>query len=377
MRICMDYQPAVVQRAGIGRYTRVLAEELARLKEPGDELGLFYLDFSRKAVVERPEGAVLRASRLVPGRVLQKLWTRVGFPPFDLFAGRADLYHFTNFLKPPLRRGRSVVTIFDMSFERFPQFAEAKNLRNLRAGLVRTVEEADAIITISKFSADETERFYPASKGKIVPIPLGISPSFAPAAGAEVALVKEKLGLSRPFLLAVGTVEPRKNLPFLVEVFDKLGSSPALRGLDLVVAGMPGWKSEPIFAAFESMRRKDRFHYVKYVPDGMLAALYTAADALVVTSYYEGFGFPPLEAMACGTPVVSSDGGSLPEVLGDAALVVPGFDSDAWAHAMDAWFSDPARLSAASAAGIARAASYRWERTARETWDVYRNVLNK
>ncbi len=373
MRVCLDYQPAVTQRAGIGRYTRVLAEELLRQLPSGDALRLFYLDFRRRARVDLP-GAETVPSRLLPGAILQRLWRTVRFPPFDLLSGPADVFHFTNFLRPPLRRGKSVVTIFDMSFERFPQFAEEKNLRNLRRGIRRTAAEADAILTISEFSAREIEELLPESKGKLHAIPLGISPEFRAASAAEVSHLRETLGLSRPYLLAVGTIEPRKNLPFLVDVFERLESVPSARDFDLVISGMDGWKSGPILRRFAESRRADRIHYVRYVPDGALAALYTGATALVVPSVYEGFGFPPLEAMACGTPVVSSSGGSLPEVLGDAALVLPGFDADAWAHALDRLFSDPSRLDALRAAGPARAALYRWERTARETLEVYRAV---
>ena len=373
MRICMDYQPAVTQRAGIGRYTRVLAEELLAILPPEDALRLFYLDFRRRGVVDIP-GAEAVPWRLLPGAVLQRLWRNLRWPAFDRLSGPADVFHFTNFLRPPLRRGRSVVTIFDMSFERFPEFAEEKNLRNLRRGIRRTAAEADAIITISEFSAREIEELLPESRGRLHAIPLGISPDFRAASGREVVRLRETLGLARPYLLAVGTIEPRKNLPFLVDVFERLGADPATRDLDLVVSGMPGWKCEPILARFRDTPRADRVHYVRYVPDGALAALYTGAAAFVVGSRYEGFGFPPLEAMACGTPVVSSAGGSLPEVLGDAALVLPDFDADDWAHALVGLFSHPERLEALRAAGPAHAARFRWERTARETLAVYHSL---
>ncbi len=371
MQVCIDYQPAVTQRAGIGRYTRVLAGELLKAKLPGDDVRLFYLDFFRRGVVDIP-GARTTPSRLMPGAVLQRLWRTIGFPPFDLLSGPADVFHFTNFLRPPLRRGRSVVTIFDMSFERFPEFAEAKNLRNLRRGIRQTAAKTDAIITISDFSAREIAELLPESRGKLFPIPLGISPDFAPASGGEVAVLREKAGLERPYILAVGTVEPRKNLKFLVDVFEEMGRDSALEGLDLVIAGMPGWRCDDIIARFADSPRASRIHYMKYVPDGSLAALYTGASVLAVPSHYEGFGFPPLEAMACGTPVVSSAGGSLPEVLGDAAAIVPDFNPAAWRTALGRAACDAALRARLKPVGMERAAKYRWERTAAETWKVYR-----
>ncbi len=372
MQVCLDYQPAVTQRAGIGRYTRVLAGELLKTKLPEDDLRLFYLDFFRRGVVDIP-GARTTPSRILPGAILQRLWRTVGFPPFDLLSGPADVFHFTNFLRPPLRHGRSVVTIFDMSFERFPQFAEAKNLRNLRRGIRRTAAKADAIITISDFSAREISELLPESRGKLFPIPLGISPDFAPASEEAVAELRAKAALERPYILAVGTIEPRKNLKFLVDVFEQMGGDSALEGLDLVIAGMPGWRCDDILQRFETSPRADRIHYMKYVPDGSLAALYTGAAVLAVPSHYEGFGFPPLEAMACGTPVVSSAGGSLPEVLGDAAIVVPDFDPDAWRTALGGAANDASLRAKLIEKGFARAATFRWRRTAEETWKVYRD----
>ncbi len=371
MQVCLDYQPAVTQRAGIGRYTRVLAGELLKTKLPDDDLRLFYLDFFRKGVVDIP-GARTTPSRILPGAILQRLWRTVGFPPFDLLSGPADVFHFTNFLRPPLRRGRSVVTIFDMSFERFPQFAEAKNLRNLRRCIRRTAAQADAIITISNFSAREIAELLPESTGKLFPIPLGISPDFAPASEEAVAEFRAKSGLERPYILAVGTIEPRKNLKFLVDVFEQMADDSAQEGLDLVIAGMPGWRCEDILQCFETSSRAARIHYMQYVPDGSLAALYTGAAVLAVPSFYEGFGFPPLEAMACGTPVVSSAGGSLPEMLGDAAVIVPDFDPAAWQTALGRAASDADLRAGLIGKGFARAATFRWLNTAVETWKVYR-----
>ncbi len=370
MTVCMDYQPAVTQGAGIGRYTRLLAGHLARLATPEDRLRLFYLDFRRRPVA-LPPGTQGVPWRRLPGRVLQRLWRHAGWPPFDALAGEADLHHFTNFLMPPLRRGRSVVTLFDMSFERFPLFAEERNLRHLRAGIRRTVERADALVTISAFSAAEIEALLPASRGKLHPIPLGISPDFTRPPADAVDALRGRLGLERPYLLHVGTVEPRKNLPLLIELFEQLRHP----DLELVVAGMEGWKCEPIFERMRSSPKAGRIRYLRYVPDGGLAALYAGAELFVVPSFYEGFGFPPLEAMACGTPVLSSRGGSLPEVLGAGAELVDGFEPAAWVAAAERLLHDSEARAALVRLGREQAARYRWETTAARTWELYRGLL--
>ena len=373
MRICMDYQPAVAQCAGIGRYTRVLASEMARLLSADDTLSLFYCDFRRKSNALEIAGAETVAFRAIPGAAMQKLWHYAGFPPFNWIAGDADIYHFTNFTTKPLTHGKSVVSVHDMSFERFPQFAEKRNLKYLRSGIRRTVRSADAIITISEFSKREIETLLPESRGKVQVTYLGIGPEFSVASREDVEKVKERFGLKRPYMMTVGTIEPRKNLEFLVDVFEKLAG----QGIDLVIAGAPGWKCEPILKRFENTKYKDQLHYLKFIPDGCLPCLYSAASLFVIPSHYEGFGFSPLEAMACGTPVLSSSGGSLPEVLGSAACIMESFDADAWAHEAVGIMNDPMRSSEMIQRGILCASRYSWHHTAAQTMAVYKKVVEQ
>ena len=198
-----------------------------------------------------------------------------------------------------------------MSFVRFPQFAEKRNLKYLNAGLKRSAKNADAIITISEFSKAEIEELLHEARGKVYVTYLGIGEDFKPASEVETAAVRRELGLSRPFIMTLGTVEPRKNLEFLVDVFEQVAED----DVDLVIAGALGWKSRSILERFENTRFPDQLHYLRFVPDGKLAALYSAASLFVMPSFYEGFGFTPLEAMACGTPVLTSTGGSIPEIV--------------------------------------------------------------
>lgn len=260
-----------------------------------------------------------------------------------------------------------------MSYERYPQFAAAYNCFVLKKGVGRSIQASDAVLTISEFSKREIEEIHPYAKGKVFVTYPGIGADFSPASPEAVREIRRKLGLTRPFLLTVGTIEPRKNLEFLVDVFERL----APEGYDLVVSGAPGWRYDSIFARFEGTRFPKQFHYVRYVPDGGLTALYSAAALYVTPSHYEGFGFPPLEAMACGAPVLSSNGGSLPEVLGDAATIVNGFDADEWAQAaLRVLRSSQQELDARRAHGIAHARSFTWERCVRQTLDQYRKVAN-
>ena len=370
MHVCLDYQPAVAQRAGIGRYTRLLARHLAPWAGGDDALRLFYLDFTRRAEAPDLAGVASTAWRLLPGALVQQLWKRADWPPFDALAGRADVFHFTNFIIPPLTRGRAVVSIHDMSFARLPECAESANRAYLDARIGRTIRRADAILTLSQFSADEIVALQPAAAGKVHVAYPGVDEGFARPSGAAVGAVRRRFGLERPYLLSVGTLEPRKQFPLLVAAFDALDRS----DLDLVVAGMPGWNCETILAAFKQARRAGQIHYLRYVPDADLPALYAGATLFALASRYEGFGFPPLEAMACGTPVVSSPGGSLAEVLGEAALIVPEYTVDAWRDGLRQALDDADLRTRLTAAGAGRVLRYRWAETARRTWAVYRQV---
>jgi glycosyltransferase involved in cell wall biosynthesis len=359
----------VAQRAGVGRYTKHLVEHLGEFAG-GDRISLFYFDFQRRGLLFSVTGAEPYPVRWCPGSLAQQAWKRLRWPPFDRLAGPADLYHFPNFTLPPLARGRAVVTIHDMSFARFPEFAERKNLDYLSSVIHRTAARADAIVTDSRFSAGEIATILKVSPDRIFPVYLGVTAGYAPPAPDRIAAVRRQLGLDRPYLLTVGTLEPRKNLAFLVDVFERLGDFDG----DLVVAGMRGWKFEPILHRMHSSPRAARIRYLEYVAEADLPALYAGAELFVLTSYYEGFGLPPLEAMACGTPVVSSTGGSLAEVLGDAAVTLSRFEVEAWLEAIRGLLRDSARRQTLAAAGRRHAAGFSWRETARQTFDIYRKV---
>jgi glycosyltransferase involved in cell wall biosynthesis len=371
MRICIDIQAAVAQRAGVGRYTKSLVEHLGEFTGQ-DQVDLFFFDFLRAGLPFNAPHTQPCPVRWLPGRVVQQAWKRFKAPPFQWLAGRADLYHFPNFTIPPLSGGRCVVTIHDMSFVRHPELAEARNLAYLNAVIPDTVRRADAILTVSRFSADEIVALLKVSPDRVFPVHLGVDPAVAAPPPDRLTATRHRLGLDRPYLLSVGTLEPRKNLPFLMDVFEHL------RGWDgdLVIAGMPGWKCEPILERLRTSPAAARIRYLQYVAEEDLPALYAGAELFAITSVYEGFGLPPLEAMACGTPVVSSAGGSLPEVLGPAAMIIPGFEREAWTAAIEALLADPARRRAMAAAGVRHAAAFTWRETARRTFDVYRRVLS-
>jgi glycosyltransferase involved in cell wall biosynthesis len=371
MVVNVDIQPALDRQTGIGRLVRCLAEGLGAARG-ADEVQLFCFDFRGRGVPFATPGAVVRTVRWCPGRLAGKAWQVFGAPAYDRFAGPADVYHFTNFVRHPLRRGRSVVSIYDASFLRHPEAAEPANLAYLNRHVKEAAKTADAILTISAFSKQEMVEQLDVAPSKVHVVHPGLDHALRTPSREDIVLARAALGLVRPYLLLVSTLEPRKNIPFLVEVFDRL------RGFDgdLVIAGMKGWLYEPILRAIRGARRADRIRQVDYVKEEFLAGLYAGAELFVFPSLYEGFGFPPLEAMACGTPVISSDGGSLGEALGDAAEIVPGFDTEAWSERIQALLADEARRAELGRRGREQAARYTWADHARKTWSVYREVAS-
>lgn len=369
MKVCINIQAAIGQQAGVGRYTQCLVEELARDHGQHD-LRLFYFDFQRKGSPFTMDTVEEQAIRWCPGRVVQKAWKTIGFPPFDWFAGKADLYHFPNFIRPPISQGKSVVTIHDVSFLRHPETTEEKNLRYLTAQIKNTVKLTDAIITDSHFSKKEIEDLLDVDPKRVFAVHLGLEQSKGYPSNVAIANVAEHYGLERPYILAVGTLEPRKNYPFLMDVFERMDVFDG----DLVIAGMRGWKYEPIYERARESCRSDRIKLLDYVPEEHLSGLYAGAELLAVPSLYEGFGFTPLEAMACGTPVVSSAGGSLPEVLGEAAVIVEGFDKEKWLQEMQKVMEDTPLRSDLRSKGDEQVQKYRWADTAANTLQVYEKV---
>ncbi len=369
MKIVVDIQSAVTQQAGVGRYTRELVQNLAALCH-ANQLRLMYFDFKRGAQPFAVPNAQVHPIRWIPGRGIQCMWKTLRLPPYNWLAGTADVYHFPNFVIPPLSRGKAVVTIHDLAFMRFPQFSEERNAHFLNHNIHKTAARADAVITVSHFSAQEITTYLNIPAERVFPIHHGIDARFCRPADEDIRAVLRKRGITRPYLLTVGTIEPRKNISHLVRVFEAM---PDFDG-DLVIAGGKGWKFEPILERIRNSPRADSIKCIGYTADEDLPALYAGAAVFLLASFYEGFGFPPVEAMACGTPVVSSTGGSLAEVLGDGAVCINDYDIDAWTAAIQNVLHNSGFRGALTARGRARAASFTWRETALKTLDVFRQV---
>lgn len=367
MKVAIDIQPAIAQRAGVGRYTKSLVEHIGRCRSEADRIRLCFFDFKSKGASFQTPGAELHRIAWCPGRVAQKAWKTVEWPPYNWFSGAADVFHFPNFIIPPVSKGRKLVTIHDVSFLRLPQAAEPKNLRYLTEQIHQTIDRADLILTVSRFSGREMQELLMVPEDRIRAIHLGLDPVMKPPDEKTIELMRNRFSLHKPYLLFVGTLEPRKNIPFLIDSFERMERFDG----DLVICGMQGWKYEPIL---ERMRRSSRMasiRYLQYVDERWMPALYAAAECFLFPSLYEGFGFPPLEAMQYGTPVLSSRSGSLPEVLGQAARYTYITDPSIWAEATIELLGDSYERQRLRKAGLEHVKQFDWMKTAQQTWQAY------
>jgi len=298
-------------------------------------------------------------------------WTPFVFPR-DLRARGLELAH-VQYLVPPVAPCPFVTTIHDVAFRRFPKLFPLKHRLLLNGLIPMAIERSAAVITCSHSTKRDLVELFGAPEEKVVVTPYAADGVYQPMERDEArALAQRRLGVPLPYILSVGVLQPRKNLPRLVRAYNRIAGSIPQR---LVLVGKEGWAGDELRKAVSESPRGKEPLFTGYVADADLPVLYAAADLFVYPSLYEGFGLPPLEALACGTPVLTSNVSSLPEVVGDAALTVDPHDEKAIAEAMRTVLSDPALRERLAAAGPPRAAEFSWERTARETVAVYRSVL--
>lgn len=347
MRVGLDCTPLLGQRTGIGRYTQSL---LGALAGGPDELVATAFTLRGRGGLSVPGGVAVRA-RPLPARGLQEAWARTELPPVEWLTGRLDVFHATNFVLPPLRRARGVVTVHDLAFLRMTETVSAASAR-YRALVPRSIRRASVVLTPSEAVADAVRETY-APTVPVVAVPHGVAPAWAAAQPPSDAL-RAHLGLPSSYVLFVGTLEPRKDVRTLLAAHRLLPDAPPL-----VLVGPPGWGEQlDVSGALTP----------GYLDEDDLRAVVAGASALVLPSRDEGFGLPLLEAMAAGTPVVASDLPVLREVGGDLATYAPVGDAEGFAEALRAVLADPGDASARRA----HAAAFTWAASAEGHRAAYR-----
>ncbi|GAC1485941.1 MAG: glycosyltransferase family 1 protein [Ktedonobacteraceae bacterium] len=375
MRIALDYTAGIRQGAGIGQYVRSLVN--AMLDQ--DSHNRYTLITSGRPTHEQPfprAENVCGRSLVIPDRYLTILWYRLHFPLLaNYFTGPADIYHGLDFVLPPLsKKTRKVVTVYDLAFLEHPETAVPSLAAYLNKVVPEAVERADVVAAISHTTKQALIKHYHASAEKITVIPCGVGAQFQRV--TDPVLVEEtrrKFDLQQPFLFSVGTLEPRKNHIGLIRAFYEVQQRHK-SSLILAIAGGKGWMYEETQNVVRELKLEDRVRFLGRISERELITLYSLAEMFAFPSFFEGFGIPPLEAMACGAPVITSNTSSLPEVAGDAALLVDPHDIHALADAIQRLAENEQLREELRQKGYRQAQRYTWSGAAAKMLAVYQRL---
>jgi glycosyltransferase involved in cell wall biosynthesis len=373
MRIGLDGIPLANLKTGIGHYTFELACALARLA-PADEFELvspfpFLTELSHEGL---PENLHTREAQV---NLLSKRWWAVGLPAHVKQAGYT-LFHGTNYDIPLWRRCPTVVTIHDLSVLLYPEMHPRTLVRRARRRLPIMARSADMIITATEAGRREVCEHLKVEPERVCVTPYAPRRNFQPVPQAETIEVRRRLRVEDEFLLFVGTIEPRKNLLTLLRAFEEILGTTRLR-TQLVIAGKEGWLTDELYAYVERAGFHGRLRFTGYLREDELAALYSSCSLFIYPSLYEGFGLPPVEAMACGAPVITSRVESITEVVGEAAYLIEPTNVTALAEGIVKLLEDGEARGRLKQKGRARALEFTWEKTAQKTLDVYRQTLQR
>jgi len=376
VRIGVEGRVLTPRIGGIGRYAIHLIEALLSLSArqcPDLEFVIFTAPQTDRTLVKDSGARLCERFRCIKSTLLRSsVLLRVG-----IWREHIDVFHGLDQSGIPLffRAGKSVVTIHDVIPLVLPWAFPPRHRWVLATALARIRKQAEMVIVPSMAAAEDVVRYLQVERERIRVIPLGCEPRFQPIGEpTRAAAMRQRYDLPERYILFVGTLEPRKNVRTLLQAFAQVMAETPQDDLTLVVAGGKGWGSEDYLATVDTLKLRNRVRFAGFVEDDLLPDLYRGALLFVYPSLYEGFGLPVLEAMACGTPVITSNCTSLPEVAGDAALLVDPTRPEALAAAMTSIIYDGGLCQGLRAKGIARARAFTWNAVAEQTVAIYRAV---
>jgi glycosyltransferase involved in cell wall biosynthesis len=370
VKIGVDATPLSVPRAGVGTYTANLIRAIRELGED-EVVPLLQRDVHSAFEGELGLAAGFRTARGLSRRVNRAVWMQTALPRRIRSEG-FDLCHFTNSVAPLRCACPYVVTVHDAGLWLHPEYHYVRRLLAQRPLVPPSVHRAAAVVTVSHSVKEELIEILRLPESRVKVVYQGISRAFAATPSRlELERVREHHGLPDRFVLTVGALEPRKNLVRLMEAFEAVAAEPAGRGVALVIVGPAGWKNQPIRDMVSRLGRRHPIFLLGSVSTEALVALYHLAAVLAFPSLYEGFGLPLVEAMTCGTPVVTSGRGALAEIAGDAAELVDPLRIDSIAEGLLRVLADEERAADLRARGLRRARDFSWARAARETRALY------
>ena len=374
--IGIDYTPAYEQGAGIGRLVRDLISALAQV-DTSTEYKLFVSGATKQSLPAAPASNFTWKPTRINPRWLARIWHRTQLPlPVETFTGQVDLFHATDFTLPPsLSKTKTIVTVHDLSFVRVPDAASQKLKRYLDVVVPRSVHKANHVIADSQATKDDLIEFYNIPSDKITVLLSGVDSGYQKIKQfVSLMTIRNKYNIpNTPYIFCVGTIQPRKNYSRTIKALKILRDEGY--ELDFVIAGGKGWLEDEMYQTIKDTGLENHVHLIGFADDEDLPALYSGAECVAFPSLYEGFGFPVLEGMACETPVVTSNLSSLPEVAGDAALLVDPYDIEAIADAIKRILDDSELRQTLIKRGINQASKFTWESSARQLCQIYNDVL--
>jgi len=376
MKVGVDCSPIMYKKTGVGNYVHNLLLNLAKIDTINSYVlflqSLTHLDSEKTVRYEfaHKKTVAIRA----PKPLLDFFWYKLRFTSIDAFIGKVDIFH-SNFYSPRIRKAKSVLTVYDMSFASYPDL-QTTAVQRFYPKVRESCNKALKVITISNFSKAEILKFLDIPEEKVEVIYPGVIVNEPKCSNSDEEKLLSKYQLSGSYVLFVGTIEPRKNIAAIVKAFEILLQKYKYR-CELVIVGKLGWKYEECLRKIRGSRAQSRIRMLGYVPDDDLPIIYKHASVFVYPSVYEGFGLPVLEAMAYDTPVITSNVSSLPEIAGDAALLVNPYDEGQIAEAMDKVMRDPEQRRQLIERGREQVKKYSWMETARRTLELYEQVYNE
>ena len=381
MKIVFDGQPLLGQKTGIAYYEDGLIRGLLEQYEENEyALDIFtfqHANEKRASVSHYSPNLKIQECSWFSGTLFRMLSLIFPVPYRFFFHEEREITHFCNYVIPFGVKGKKVVTIHDLAFREFPETIRRRTMIMLKRNLKRSIKRADAIVTDSEFTKQEIIKYYGVSPEEIYVVPCGVdTEKFYPEEDTNViSKIRGKYGIEGEYFLYLGTLEPRKNIEGLLQAYQKLlektGSSkrevPAL-----VIAGGKGWRYDSIFEKVKELALENQVVFAGYIAEEDKTPLLSGALAFCFPSFYEGFGLPPIEAMACGTPVITSNTSSLVEVTGEAAVQVNPYDTEELASAMENMWRDEKVRQEFREKGFAQVKKYSWKNAVQLLYEVYR-----
>jgi glycosyltransferase involved in cell wall biosynthesis len=374
MNIAFDARPLTLYKTGIGKYTVSLARHL----EDADSNINLLLYSNRDIIIKAEKNVKIAGTGDLLGKYNSSLWFQLSLPFYlnKQSGNKIDLFHGTMAMLPLAVRMPTVVTIYDLVLEKFPETMYWKNWLSLKTLMKVSARKASKIIAISENTKKDIIDYFGIDEEKIRVIYLGVDSQFSPQPDPNEADALAKYNLTDGYILSVGTLEPRKNFHRLINAYKMVASS-GQKTPKLVIIGGHGWGNEELGKLVRESGLDERVILAGYVPDEDIPVLYRNASVFVYPSLYEGFGLPPLEAMACGTPVITSNLSSIPEVVGDAAVLIDPYNTAEIAQAIASVLKNEGLRDSLRTSGLVRSKLFNWEKTARETHSLYLEVIEE